>query len=246
MTDVLPGAEPLSFSGDSTGVLAIHGFTGSPNSMRPIAQAMVADGHTVEMPRLPGHGTRVDDMVSTTWADWTKAVEDVYTDLASRVERVVVTGLSMGGSLTIWLATQHADIVGIVPINPLAGTTPAGMAEVQAGLDSGAVTVEAIGNDIAKQGVDEVSYDATPLAALMSLFEGVNAFQEDLGSIKMPCLIITSRQDHTVPPASSDHLAQSVGGPVERLWLDDSYHVATLDHDEARIVAALRSFIAGL
>ena len=71
---VLPGAEPLSHAAGPVGVLVIHGFTGSPQSMRPIANACIAAGHTVEMPRLPGHGTTVDDMLTTDWDDWSHHV----------------------------------------------------------------------------------------------------------------------------------------------------------------------------
>ena len=103
MSEILPGAEPMSADGGPVGVLVIHGFTGNPSSMRPLAEAFVAAGYTVEMPLLPGHGTTVEDMADTGWADWSAAVDKTYADLAGRVERVVVVGLSMGGSLTCWL-----------------------------------------------------------------------------------------------------------------------------------------------
>ena len=119
MTDleILPGAEPLSHRGGPIGVLVIHGFTGSPQSMDPIAQACIRAGHTVEMPRLPGQGTNVDDMLNTAWPDWSAHVEQVYLDLASRCDRVFVTGLSMGGALTLWLASRHNTIAGIAIVN---------------------------------------------------------------------------------------------------------------------------------
>ena len=71
MTAILAGAEPLSHVGTSTtGVLVLHGFTGNPSSMRAIADAMAGLGYHVELPLLPGHGTVVDDMLDTGWADW--------------------------------------------------------------------------------------------------------------------------------------------------------------------------------
>lgn len=169
MTTILPGAEPMSVRGGPTGVLAIHGFTGSPQSMRPIASAMADAGHTVELPRLPGHGTSVDDMLTTGWSDWTAAVDAAYCDLAARTERVVVTGLSMGGTLTLWLATQYPEIAGIIPINAAAVADPDLMDGLEAFLASGATVIDAIGGDIAKEGVVEVAYDQTPLAPLLSL-----------------------------------------------------------------------------
>ena len=79
-------------------------------------------GVHVELPRLPGHGTAVEDMVPTRWADWSAEVEAAYQRLAERAERIVVGGLSMGGSLTLWTGLQHPEVAGLVCVNP--ATTP--------------------------------------------------------------------------------------------------------------------------
>ena len=42
---------------------------------------------------------------------------------------------------------------------------------------------------------------------------------------------MTSANDHVVEPVSSDHLAAAVTGPIERIALERSFHVATLDYD---------------
>ncbi|HLY83237.1 MAG TPA: hypothetical protein VKQ71_09625, partial [Acidimicrobiales bacterium] len=70
---VLDGAEPFSARGGRAGALLLHGFTGSPWSMRPVAEALAATGFTVELPLLPGHGTSVDDLAETGWEDWSGA-----------------------------------------------------------------------------------------------------------------------------------------------------------------------------
>lgn len=107
---VIPGAEPFSARGGAHGALVLHGFTGSPQSMRGLARAFAAAGYAVELPLLPGHGTSVDDMATTTFADWSGAVERAYADLAARCDRVVVSGLSMGALLAAWLAPRHPEI----------------------------------------------------------------------------------------------------------------------------------------
>lgn len=244
MSDVLPGAEPLSHQGGPAGALVVHGFTGSPCSMRPIAEALVAEGYTVSLPRLPGHGTTISDMLETSWTDWAAAVEAAYTDLAAKCTSVSVIGLSMGGSLVVDLATRHPEIAALVPINALAMVDPEMVEQVEAFVEMGAKTIESIGNDIAKPDVDEVAYDETPLAPLLSMYAGVQNFQDGLPSIKVPTLLITSKQDHVVPPANSDHLADMITASPEQLWLQDSYHVATLDFDQERIIAAVTEFIS--
>src|SRR5690349_19782019 len=126
---VLLGAEPLSHVGDGRfGALVIHGYTGNPSSMRELAQAFVADGYDVEMPKLPGHGTHVDDMLPTRWSDYVAEVEGAYRRLASRSEKVVVAGLSMGGALTLRMGADHPETAGLICIN--AATAPIGLEDM--------------------------------------------------------------------------------------------------------------------
>ena len=242
MTTILAGAEPQSWAGGPNGALVIHGFTGNPQSMRPLAQAFADAGFTTELPLLPGHGTSVEDMLTTSWDDWSAAAEAAYEDLASRCEHVVVAGLSMGGTLTLWLATRHPEIAGIVCINPAAMDQPEIAELLTPLLEAGETTFDAIGNDIAKEGVTELAYDRTPLPQLASLAAAIEALQPELSGITCPVLVLNSPQDHVVPPASSDHVAASVGGPVERVTLERSYHVATLDHDDELIEQSAIAF----
>src|SRR6266508_6090416 len=119
MTDeLLPGAEPWSVEGGPAGALCIHGFTGNPTSMRGVAKALAAAGFSVELPRLPGHGTDLDDMKTTSWSDWSGEVEASYQRLAARCDKIVVSGLSMGGTLTLWTALRHPEVAGLACINP--------------------------------------------------------------------------------------------------------------------------------
>ena len=230
--DIIPGAEPWSAAGGPVGALVLHGFTGNPQSMRGLAEAFAAAGFTVEMPLLPGHGTSVDDLVTTRWADWSAAAEAVYLDLAGRVRTVVVAGLSMGGSLTCWLASRHPEIAGIVCVNP-AVKVPAEMAQaLQEMVDAGVDRIPAIGNDVADPAMVEKAYDATPLEPLLSLATAADELRDDLARVSCPVLLMNSPQDHVVEPENSDILAAAVSGPVERITLERSYHVATLDYDK--------------
>lgn len=222
----------------------LHGFTGSPVSMRPLAEALAAAGFAVEMPRLPGHGTHVEDMVHTTFEDWLAEADRCLGVLQDRTPdgKVVVVGLSMGGALTAALAEGHPELAGIVLINTPAAV-PAEMAvAIEEMLGSGMEVMDSIGGDIADPEADEASYDATPLRALLSLSMAGQQVKERLGDITCPTLIITSRQDHVVNPEDSDLLAAEISGPVDRLWLEKSYHVATLDYDRAELEEATVAF----
>ena len=84
---IMPGADPWSAPGGPHGVLVLHGFTGNPQSMRPLAEALAKAGLTVDMPLLPGHGTAVEDMLPTRWEDWSSAADAAYRPWSSAVTR---------------------------------------------------------------------------------------------------------------------------------------------------------------
>ncbi len=206
---------------------------------------MASAGHHVEMPRLPGHGTDVSDMIPTRWHHWSSEVESAFQMLSKRVDKVVVAGLSMGGSLTLWSALQHPDVAGIICINPAAQPQAEEMVEMIRGmLEQGTEVIDGIGSDIADPNVKENSYPMTPLAPLVSMVEdGIKPMVPKYGSCKVPMLLITSKNDHVVDPVQSDQLAEQWGGQVDRILLDRSYHVATQDFDKDLINEAAVTFV---
>jgi carboxylesterase len=240
---ILPGAEPYSHTGGPSGVLVLHGFTGNPQSMRPLAEALAAAGFTVDLPLLPGHGTAVEDMIGTRWPDWSAAAESAYSKLAANCENVAVAALSMGGTLACWLAEHHPEIAGLAVVNPFVDPPAQSFRDVLAGLlEAGTEIAPGVGSDIAKEGIAESAYPGTPIAAVLSLFEGIDAVAADLARISCPVLLLSSRNDHVVPSSSGDVLEAGVTGPIERVWLENSYHVATLDNDADEVNARVVSF----
>ncbi|HXQ58808.1 MAG TPA: alpha/beta fold hydrolase [Acidimicrobiales bacterium] len=241
---ILQGAEPFSHTGGPGGVLVLHGFTGNPQSMRPVAEALAAAGFTVDLPLLPGHGTAVEDMIGTRWPDWSAAAESAYSKLAANCDAVAVVALSMGGTLACWLAEHHPEITGLALVNPFIDPPAQSFRAVLAGLlEAGTEIAPGVGSDIAKEGVTESAYPGTPVAAVLSLFEGIDGVAADLSRIACPVLLLSSRNDHVVPSSSGDVLEAGVAGPVERVWLERSYHVATLDHDADEVNARVVAFV---
>ncbi len=245
----MPGADSWSFEGSSTtGLLAVHGFTGNPTSVRVLADAAAAEGFHVELPRLAGHGTVVDDMLSTTWADWTTDVEAAFGRLAERVDRVVLVGLSMGGSLVLWSALRHPEVAALVCINP--ATVPQGddvIEMVRELVTDGTEVAPGVGSDIADPDAVETAYDGTPLRPLLSMqLDGLANMTDQFGALTMPLTLITSRQDHVVSPTDSEHLAATYGGQVEHVWLERSFHVATQDFDRDIVVTRTLATLAAV
>jgi len=215
-----------------------------------LAAALEVAGFTVEVPLLPGHGTSAEDLTGYGWADWEVAVGDAFDTVVRRCpgHPVVAAGLSMGGALAANLAAARPEVVGLVAVNPFVDPPAAAFQSLLGELlAAGERFLPGIGGDLADPGADEEAYDRIPVAALLSMCRGLDALAPRLPAIRCPVLILTSRHDHVVPAVSSDVLAGAVSGPVERVWLERSSHVATLDleHEELerRAVAFARQAI---
>jgi len=237
-TPVMAGAEPFSLPGGPVGVLLCHGFTGTPQSMRPWGEHLAGAGFTVACPLLPGHGTRWQDANASTEDDWYDELSAALDDLRSRCAAVVVAGLSMGGTLALRLAERRPDdVAGLVLVNPsllterldakllplLARVTPAWAP---------------IASDIKKPGSTELAYPRLPTRAAVALRRLWAAVRADLGGIRTPLLVFRSTEDHVVEPASTRLLLAEVGSTdTTEVLLHESYHVATLDNDAPMIFA---------
>ena len=241
---VLPGAEPFAHDGGPVGVLLCHGFTGTPQSLRPWARSLADAGLSVRLPRLPGHGTTWQAMNRTRWEDWYATVLGELADLRRSCERVVVGGLSMGGALATRLAQcRPADVAGLVLVNPgfaLADPRLAALPLLKAVLPS----VPGVVGDIAKPGVTELGYDRAPLRALHSYVHSLRDTVRDLPTVTQPLLLLRSAVDHVVPTRSSDLLLSRISSKdVTEIVLQRSYHVATLDHDAPTIERESLAFV---
>ncbi|GGP41355.1 MULTISPECIES: alpha/beta hydrolase [Streptomyces] len=244
---VLPGAEPFRHEGGEVGVLLCHGFTGSPQSLRPWADFLAERGLTVELPLLPGHGTRWQDMQLTGWQDWYAEVDRALGELLQRCTQVFVFGLSMGGALALRLAARHGDAIsGVVVVNP--GNKVHGVAAHALPVVRHFVrSTKGIASDIAKEGSAEVGYDRVPLHAAHSLRRFFQQVDRELPQVTQPMLLLHSPQDHVVPPADSARILGRVSSTdVTEILLEQSYHVATLDHDAERIFEESYAFIGRL
>ena len=248
---ILPGAEPFHAEGDldgagRVGVLLSHGFTGTPQSMRPWAEHLAAAGLTVSLPRLPGHGTRWQDMNKTRWQDWYGEVEREFDALRAKCEQVFVMGLSMGGTLVLRLAEEHGDdVAGVVVVNASVATKRLDIKYAVPIVSRVLPSLPGIGSDIKKPGVTELAYDRTPLRAVHSLSQLWKLVVRDLHKLQQPLLVFRSREDHVVEPISGEVLLRgcATNAAVEERILENSYHVATLDNDAPRIFAESLEFV---
>ncbi|MBO1766874.1 alpha/beta fold hydrolase [Allobranchiibius sp. GilTou38] len=241
---IVPGAEPFTHDAGAVGVLVCHGFTGTPQSMRSLAKRFAAEGFSVRLPRLPGHGTTWQELNRTRWTDWFAEVDAAYAELAATCDQVFVAGLSMGGTLATLVAETHQnDVAGLMLINPAYVMKDRRLLAVPA-LQHLVPSVAAISGDIKKPGVAEVGYARTPLRALRSQMRMWEQVTRDLPQITQPVILFHSPQDHVVPPACSElFLSRISSEDVTDVVLHDSYHVATLDNDAGLIEDSCVDFI---
>jgi esterase/lipase len=247
--DVMPGAEPFAFPGGDgpdgrTGVLLVHGFTGTPMSMRPWGEHLAAEGFAVRCPLLPGHGTRWQDCNASTHDQWTTAVENAFDELVAVCDRVFVAGLSMGGTLATRLAeVRPDDVAGLLLVNPalLTQRLNAKLLPVLARITP---SWTPIASDIKKPGITELAYPKLPTRAMMQLRRLWAATRAELGRVTAPVIVFHSVEDHVVEPVNSTILLAGVGSAdTTEVLLEDSYHVATLDNDAPRIFAGSADWI---
>jgi len=246
---VVAGAEPFAYPGGDgpegrTGVLLVHGFTGSPFSMRPWGEHLAAEGFAVRAPRLPGHGTTWQDCNTTTEEDWLAEVHRAFDLLAGDCDAVVVAGLSMGGTLAIRFAEQRStDLAGLVLVNPslLTLRLDAKFLPLLARLTP---SWAPIANDIKKPGVEELAYPRMPTRAMVAVRRLWGVTRPELAKVTAPLLVFRSVEDHVVEPASTAALLAGVSSTdTTEVLLHDSYHVATLDNDAERIFTESAAWI---
>jgi esterase/lipase len=240
---VMPGAEPFAFPGGDgpdgrTGVLLVHGFTGTPMSMRPWGEHLAAEGFAVRCPLLPGHGTRWQDANASTHDQWTSTVDHAFDELVATCDRVFVAGLSLGGTLATRLAeVRPDDVAGVVLVNP-ALLTQRVDAKLLPMLARITPSWAPIASDIKKPGVTELAYPKLPTRAMMQVRALWSLTRADLARVTAPVIVFHSVEDHVVEPVNSEILLAGIGSSDKtEVLLEDSYHVATLDNDAPKIFA---------
>jgi carboxylesterase len=241
---LMPGAEAFSHEGGATGVLLCHGFTGSPQSLRPWAEYLAGAELSVSLPRLPGHGTTWQEMGRTRWEDWFAEVNRAFEELRTWSDEIFVMGLSMGGCLALRLAELHgAAVRGLVLVNPSV-TADTRLFMLAPLLKLFVPSLKGIASDIKKEQASELGYDRVPVRAAATLPGLWSVTREHLGDLTQPVLAYRSTTDHVVGPASLNLLRAALpAGQLEVRELADSYHVATLDNDAEVIFTGSLEFV---
>jgi carboxylesterase len=231
----------------------VHGFTGTPEEMRPLGEALAAAGFPVLGIRLAGHGTCIDDLAHTGWRDWFRSVEDGVARLRRIAPRLAVAGMSMGALLGLHLAaTRPDDVAALVLCGtalvvrdwrlrwlPLAERFP-WLARRYA------VMPKAGPRDIADAAIraSSASYDAVPFPAAAELVRLQATVGAELERVTQPALVLHGRHDHTAPLTNVELLRRRLGSRrVEVHVLEESWHVITADVERERVGRLAADFL---
>lgn len=226
------------------GVIVVHGFGGTPHSVMPVTTAIHAAGYATVAPKLPGHATNVDDLALHTWDDWISALGNVADELGRRTNGIAIIGQSMGGTLALQLATMRSDVRGVATINAVAQPTDPDVVEhLEYMIGRGKLLQPAGDPDIRDPDAHDSAYADHPRAALLQLAYGAGAVYDLLGQVTVPVMVVTSDHDGMVESTNSDAIAAGVNGPVARLRLPNSAHIAALDLDRDLLCHELLSWL---
>ncbi len=247
-------AQPFELQGsNNTALLFLHGFTGSPSEVYPTAELVHRkSGFTVSGIALPGHCTTPEDLDNTTWRDWTGAVDEELTRLAVNYENLFVGGLSMGGLLAFYAATQREDVKGVISINaPVFSRNPINTSWFVSaltpllGLVKPYYPKEEIEEyeEYEKQG--RQAYHCYPLKSFRSMLHLRKLVLGSLSSVKCPALVMQSLQDEVVNANSGKHLVNRLKRTrVRYRELKNSSHVATMGEEKQTIANHITQFIS--
>ncbi len=253
--------------GGPVGVLLIHGLGGTPVEMRDVARRLAATGATVSCCQLAGHCGTEDELAATRFEDWYESAATAFEALAARCGRVIVGGLSMGAVLAALLAAREPERVrGLVMLSPtlrydgwsiprysfllrLLIDTPLGRRYRFVESEPYGIKDERLRARLAsamKAGNPDAGALGTPSAALRQFWRLVDTVKPVLGSIRQPAFIAHPRHDDVASLKNAVYLQRHLGGPVECLVLDDSYHLVTVDRQRHLVTDRVTAFVNAL
>jgi carboxylesterase len=232
------------------GCLILHGFTSSLDTVRalvPMAERMELP---YRMPTLRGHCTRPEDLCGVTWRDWYEDAAAALQELRAEADQVVICGLSMGGLVALHLAADYPqDVAGVTTIaaalqiaDPLVRFSP-----IMARIFKMWKTSAASGYADASLMAQNTNYTSFATDSLVSLYRYTRVVNHLLPRVQAPLLVIHSRRDRVIKPASAEIIYQRAGSQDKRIrWFDVSGHEMLQDCEADAVVGEVEQFIVTL
>jgi carboxylesterase len=250
------------------GVLLIHGLTGAPAEMKPLAKRLARRGFEVFAPLLPGHGADEATLLKTTWRDWLDGLREAYDRFVAEVDTVHVAGICVGGALGLMLAAERPAIRAAAvysmtfeydgwnmprfavaaPVIQLVANLPGVRRLAWAETHPFGLKDERLRSlaERAPGGLIEGAIDRLPLGALYQMYRMSRRLERMGKAIQTPTLILHARDDDMSHPRNAYRLQKALGGPTRLQLLDDSYHMIHVDQERDRVAAATAAFFGAV
>ena len=255
------------FEGGPSGVLLIHGLTGTPNEMRVLGKGLNNAGFTVYGMQLAGHCGDVDDLLASNAEDWFASVQVAADFLRERVENLFVCGLSMGALLALRLAIEQPDRIHGVGVFGATFRYDGWSIPAIARLSFLLPLVTGLGIGRRRSFIERppyglrderirahvtdamFGYDSSiaglpgnPWPSLAELFTLSRKVRKRLPEVTSPCLIAHAVDDDIASVANAHVVAARISAPFELLLLRDSYHMITIDRERRTLIAGASNF----
>jgi carboxylesterase len=247
---IVMGAEPIERLGEGdAGVLLLHGFGDTPQTVQAVADHLHALGYGVLAPLLPGHGRSLSEFVGSSASEWISASRSALERLGRQHSRVGIIGLSMGGAIAVILASGKNEVASLTLLSPYL-TMPlllrrlvrwrrvvAWLLPYFPGLGERSIQDEHAASK-------SLAYGALNAEALAELAAIVDEATVALPSVQLPVLMIQSREDNRIAEADARRSFDLIGSPNKKLvWISGSGHVITVDRERDRVVAEVAGFL---
>jgi carboxylesterase len=230
--------------GGPNGILLMHGFTATSVEIRPLAHAFQQAGFSVAGPLLPGHGTTPDDLNAQRWQNWVAAADQAYQLLASNCARVFVGGESLGGLLTLYLASRHPEINGILLFAPAMKVKNLWRTWFARFFITTRLKKPGSGppNPLPWQG-----YKVFPVKGSYQLWRFQKQVGKRLSLVTQPALIFQGKKDRTILPVSSQIIFEGIRSKQKELvWLENSGHCVLLAPEHEQVITQSRAFVEAI
>ncbi len=252
----------IDLLGGEHAVLLIHGLTGSPFELKPLARKLNNSGFTVKGPCLAGHGQTLEELTATTWHDWYGTVRDTFKELQKSHKTVSVSGLCMGALLALHLAYEEGDEVSSIAtlsttlfydgwslpwykfILPLFYLPPLKYFASYEERPPYGVKNERMRKQIEialKE--NSIAYAHFPSQSMHELFKLIKIVKKNLHKVNVPTLILHALEDDVASIKNANYIEKNIGTHlVRKVLLDDTYHMLPLDNQKDRVAEETISF----
>ena len=248
---IIRGAEPLALRADgaAVGVVLLHGFGDTPQTVAALARALRDRGYDVDVPLLPGHGRTLEEFARSKGSDWLMEARRAHASMRARHTRVALIGLSLGGALAASIAADDQSLAALVLLAPYLDTPPWLRVLTYAAPAIGVVVpyvggagTQSIHDPAAR--AEALAYGAVTPQLVRELVRVADAARAALPRVTAPTLYVQSREDNRITPAVAARAFASIGTPVKRLeMLSGCGHVLTVDYCREQVASLVLEWL---